>query len=71
MDTNITRHTIYEENDNNFKIMYENDFLQNLIYIKRIDPNKINVTVDINTNVPMPKRILHSIIRNKLNFLRV
>ena len=64
-------YTIYEENNNNFKIIYENNFLQNFIYIQRIDPNKINVTVDINTNVPMPKRILHSIIRNKLNSLRV
>lgn len=68
-DYNATYNIIKKKKDD-FEIIYKNNFLDNSIYLQRFDSNIMNVTVKIQTYIPIPKKLLTSIIQKKLNFLK-
>ena len=53
-----------------FQIKYKNRFLENFISLHRINASEIKIMIDLETYVPIPKRILCEIIKNKLNSIR-
>lgn len=62
---------IFETNlIDNYKIIYKNNFLNNTIQIERIDPEKIKISVEIDTKFPIPKSVLKTIISNKIKMLK-
>jgi hypothetical protein len=53
--------------ENNFDISFDNSFITNTISLQKLDPNTVQVELNLNTTIPMSKFLIRKIIQMELN----